>query len=658
MRPVMNVGLRRLFGIAAILFPISQFCPAADEPKWIEIHTAHFSVITDAGEKRGREVTLRLEQMRAVAGRLLLRTKLTLPVPLTVIALRNDKDYARVAPFIKGQPTTSPGFLLANDDRAWIVLNLFAEEPWRAITHPFAHLILNYNYPPTQGWFDEGFAEYFSSIRLSDKQVEIGADPELVPLYQEDLLENESEVRNPPKSLTELLEAPIWISMPDLFSVKRDTQNPSEGSHHTMFYAQSWITMHYFLNRDKLTQAGTYFGLVQNQKVPPDQAIQQAFGMSSADLEKAVKDYFHAIKPLFQALDESRQPASTRSVTTPQPIQFAAPLGPDDVAMNLTRMTDPDAQANLADLKARMPEHRDQAMRDLEYLIKQPVGKDNLPMNNAIAHRVLAFVNLQSKNFETASSELEDAADGNPKDPWIRYYSALLKYRAAQVKQQEIQGLSNMMQDLRMTLDWYPDFAEAYNMLAMARVEGGGINSALEAIRNAMRLSPRNDQYVFNLGVIYASGKKWDEARAVLERLKSSANAQVAVAAKNQLKEMETLKRYGIPPARAAQPAPAPAADEDEEAPGKPSKPEPKPPTGPIQFAKGKIVSIDCSHPPDAILSFSAGIRTLKLHTPDFKSLSLIGADAFSCDWRNHPASVNYRPTSKAEGEIVSLEVQ
>ena len=143
-----------------------------------------------------------------------------------MIALRNDKDYARVAPFIKGQPTTSPGFLLANDDRAWIVLNLFAEEPWRAIAHPFAHLILNYNYPPTQGWFDEGFAEYFSSIRLSDKQVEIGADPELVPLDQEDLLENESEVRNPPKSLTELLDVPIWISMPDLFSVKRSPARP------------------------------------------------------------------------------------------------------------------------------------------------------------------------------------------------------------------------------------------------------------------------------------------------------------------------------------------------------------------------------------------------------------------------------------------------
>lgn len=647
------VGLRP-FVLLTLILTASCHSFAADEPKWIEVHTSHFSVITDAGEKRGREVTLRLEQMRAMAGRLLLRNKLTVPVPLTVIALKNDQDYARVAPLVKGQPTAAPGFLLSNDDRAWIVLNLFAEDPWLAIAHPFAHFILNYNYPPTQGWFDEGFAEYFSSIRLSDKQGEIGGDPELAPTWHEDLLDSPSEVRNPPKSLTELLATPVWMSMPDLFTVKHDP-TAREGSHHTLFYAQSWMVMHYLINKEKLPEAGAYFDLIQNQKIPPADAIQTAFGMNAAQFEQAVKDYFKSLTPLFQALDASKEPGRTRLVS-PQPVQFPAPLGPDDVAMSVTAMSDPDAQANLADVKARLPEHSEQALRDLDYLIKQPVGKENVPMNNAIAHRVLAFVHIQKKEFQAADEELDSAAEANPRDPWIRYYSALLKYRLAQARQQEIAGLSNMIQELRMTIDWYPDFAEAYNMLAMARVEGGGINSSLEAIRRAIKLSPRNEQYSFNLGVIYATGKRWDESRAVLERLKTSQNPQVATAAKRQLQEMETLKRYGIPPARPAQTtATAPSLDEDE--PAVPAKPEPVR-TGPIQFLKGKLVSVDCSHPPDAILTFSAGTRTLKLHTPDYKSLSLVGADSFSCDWRNHPASVNFRPTGKTQGEIVSLEVQ
>src|SRR5260370_39269464 len=82
---------------------------AKDEPKWIEVHTAHFSVLTDAGEKRGREVALRMEQMRAVFGQLLLRDKLRMPEPITVIALKRDKQYGMCAP--GEQRTAGWGFL-------------------------------------------------------------------------------------------------------------------------------------------------------------------------------------------------------------------------------------------------------------------------------------------------------------------------------------------------------------------------------------------------------------------------------------------------------------------------------------------------------------------------------------------------------------------
>src|SRR3981081_1876819 len=89
-------------GVAALLAllvaPNLALAKATDEPKWIEVHTAHFSVITDSGDKRGREVALRMEQMRAVFGQLLLKDKLKMPVPITVIALKSDKQYGMVAP--------------------------------------------------------------------------------------------------------------------------------------------------------------------------------------------------------------------------------------------------------------------------------------------------------------------------------------------------------------------------------------------------------------------------------------------------------------------------------------------------------------------------------------------------------------------------------
>src|SRR6202165_501799 len=128
--------------LAMLVAPNLAFAKTKDEPKWIEVHTAHFSVITDAGDKRGREVALRMEQMRAVFGQLLLKDKLKMPVPITVISLKSDKQYATVAP---AKQSMAGGFYVPGQDPAYIVLYLFDTDPWRAVAHPLAHYFLNYN---------------------------------------------------------------------------------------------------------------------------------------------------------------------------------------------------------------------------------------------------------------------------------------------------------------------------------------------------------------------------------------------------------------------------------------------------------------------------------------------------------------------------------
>jgi hypothetical protein len=184
---------------------LSSSAPAAEPSPWREIHSTHYTVITDAGEKKGTEVALRFEQMRAVFALLLMKERLNEPVPLTIVAFKSDKNYYQSAPLRQGQPIDVSGFLLPGEDRNFIVLNLFEQVSWCAVAHDFALLLLNYNYPRVPGWFDEGLAEYFSSIRLDDKNYEIGGDPELHSAFTQDLLKNRVEVLNPPKSLTELL---------------------------------------------------------------------------------------------------------------------------------------------------------------------------------------------------------------------------------------------------------------------------------------------------------------------------------------------------------------------------------------------------------------------------------------------------------------------
>src|SRR6202140_1942655 len=667
--PIAKVAARgaillAMFIVQNSVAPNLAFAKTKDEPKWIEVHTAHFSVLTDAGDKRGREVALRMEQMRAIFGQLLLKNKLKTPVPITVIALKSDKRYGTVAP---AKQSMAGGFYVPGPDRVYIVLNLFETEPWRAVAHPLAHYLLNYNYPPAQGWFDEGLAEYFGSIQIG-KQVEIGGDPELAPEWHEDIFEDIRRDPRTPQSLTQLLSSPVWLSMVDLFSMKHDGSGTREGTHNTLYYAQSWMVVHYLVNKNKMPEAGTYFDLVLNQKLPVEKAMVQAFDMSPEQMEEAVKTYFKLLSGLGIALDQAKKP-TVDPVSTQQPDHFALPFDTDEIGMAATAVKDEDARAVIDDVTARVPEHRDQALRDLQQLTADP--KDN-----EAAHRGLAWDDIRQKKFDAAADELDKAAELNPRDPWIWYYRSALKYQKAQATRQEMQGLANMMQDLRAVTDWYSELADAYNMLGMARVEGGGINSALEAQRQAIALAPRNVEYQFNLGQIYIAGKKWDLAREVFTRLKAGPDRVAAAAAKQQLDDLETLQKYGLRPQRAGESAatagaantpgagagvPAAATnsgqDQDDEA-DAPPKPAPVKPgtTGPVQFLKGKIVSSDCTKPPEATVTILSGMTTYKLHASDYKSLLVIGEDQFSCDWTNRVVSVNYRAVGKNAGELVSIE--
>lgn len=622
------------------------------------MNSAHFLVLTDAGEKRGAEVALRLEQMRAVFGNLLVRNRLKLPVPVEVLALKSDKDYERLSPLSGNRPTDAPGFFLAGEDKNIIVLDLFAIEPWRAIAHPLAHMFMDANYPPTQPWFDEGLAEYFSSIRLDNKSVELGGDPEMQRKFQEDSLGRVREVRNAPKSFTELLSGPLWIPMSELFTMPMNTSGTREGTHHTLFHAQSWITMHYLISKDMLSQAGQYFQLVQIEHVPVDQAMERAFGMNAEQFEKTLKAYFQSLTPLFT--EQAKADSPTESVSGPQVFRSAAPFGPGEVAVVVTKIADDDGHAAMAEVMARQPELGAQGLKELQTLAQDPV-------DNERAHRALAYVYMQNKQFKKVDEELDAAAEENPKDMWVPYYRALAKFKAAQASGKPMEGaLANVQQNLRAVIDWYPDFAEAYHLLGLAELEGGGLNAALDSMRKAIALSPRREWYVMNLADIYISGKKWDNGQEILERLKASPDKEIAASAKKKLEDLPFLRKYGIWPEQAPE-AQNPrtvesasdntgAADEDsEEAP--PKLKQRPPDRRPVRFVKGKIVSIDCSNAPTAVVTISSGKRMLKLRSENYQSMVVVGADQFSCDWRDRPVSANYKATGTSGGDLVSLEL-
>ena len=328
----------------------------AAEPQWVEVRSPNFSVVTDAGEKRGREVALRFEQMRAVFGTLMTRAKVNLPVPLQIVAFRNTKEIRQIAPLWKGKPTQLAGLFQGGQDRCFIMLDMSVENPYPVVFHEYAHELMNGN---LQGefdpWFEEGFAEYFSSIEVDNKQVRVGKVPEDEYL---------------------ILQQLGMIKIADLFKVVQQSSTYNEsGDHRTTFYAESGMLMHYIYDNQLMPKVGLHFDLQKNKHVPVEAAIQQAFGMSPQDFDKTLRNYVSAGRYRYY------------------PIPSPATIAPDKYTVAALKPSD--SAAVLADIHLHSPDYQERARSEFEAILKSDP-------NNSAACRGLGYSYLQQQDFTHA----------------------------------------------------------------------------------------------------------------------------------------------------------------------------------------------------------------------------------------------------------------
>src|SRR6266404_4018973 len=270
-----DAAMRHRFRPLACFLLILASTPAAfaSDQGWVEIQSPHFKVATDGGDKRGRDVALRFEQMRALFAQILLKDKVNIPVPLQILAFRNNRELKQVSPMWKGKPTDLAGLFQQGEDRNFIALDLSAEDNWKIVYHEYAHMLLSANYPRTQPWFDEGLAEYYSTIQIDKKEATIGM---------------------PPDYAYSLLSEAKWYPVDQLFSVPQQSREYNEnGERRSMFYCQSWMVFHYLVDKRKLKEISQYFGLVMNQHVPVPEAIKTAFGMDARQFDRELHAYFN-----------------------------------------------------------------------------------------------------------------------------------------------------------------------------------------------------------------------------------------------------------------------------------------------------------------------------------------------------------------------------
>ncbi|HKM48979.1 MAG TPA: tetratricopeptide repeat protein [Terriglobales bacterium] len=591
------------------LWPRQSF---AGEPQWVEVKSPNFSVITDAGEKRGRDVALHFEQMRSVFGTLMTKAHVNLSVPLQIVAFRSSKEIRQVAPIFNGKPTELAGLFQGGEDRSFIMLDMSVDKPWAVVFHEYAHRLMDGNLSfRTDPWFEEGFAEYFASIEVDNKEARVGKIPE--DTYR-------------------ILQQDGMMRVADLFRVQQYSKTYNEsGDHRSVFYAEASLVVHYLYDNQLMLKLADYFDALRNQKKTVEQAMQQAFGMTPEQFDNILRNYLSSGRFKYY-------PVSTPSGIVAA--QFSA-----------TPVSLADAHAVLADIDAHSHDHQDRALRECQEVLEADP-------NNASALRGAGYVYLQRQDFEHAGEFFGRAAERDRKDPRVHYYNALMMNRAGGLtdgaKSDEIK------KELEIAIALDPQLADAYSLLGYAQAVSGEPEKGLTTMRKAVELSPRNEMYQLNLANIYLANRKADEAIALLRALSGSANAQVASRAREGLEQAEKFKEMSNALGMQVEIRAATARDKT----GNPEKTSESdlrvqaPPSGPVRFIKGKLAAVDCSAAPQAVLNVVSGGRSLKMHVGDRKHLVLIGADEFSCDWKNKSVALNYRQRQDGEGDVVSLEVQ
>jgi tetratricopeptide (TPR) repeat protein len=617
-----HFGLLRVFVLIGSMVLLNllvlNLLPAfAGESQWVEVKSPHFSVVTDGGEKRGREVAIRFEQMRAVFGALMAKGNVNLAVPLQIVAFRNTKELRQFAPLWNGKPTQVAGLFQGGSDRSFILLDLSVENPWQVVFHEYGHQLMNSNISaPTASWFEEGFAEYFRTIEVDGKEAHVGKVPEDTYL---------------------VLQQTGTMKVADLFRVQQNSSTYNEtGDRRGIFYAESSMVVHYLYDNALITKLSTYFNLTVDQKVGVEEAFQKSFGMTTAQFDKEIRNYISSGRFRYYKL-----PTPEGIVTT----NYA-----------VTALSTADGNAILADVHLHSRDYGDKAADEFEAILKTD------PANTA-ALRGLGYSYLMKQDYEKAGECFKKAAQGNSKDPRVHYYAGLLMAREGRLG--DPAKVAEMVKELEKAVALDPSFADAYSQLGFAYAAQGKPEKGLEVEQKAVALSPRNDVYVFNLAEMYLNNKKPADAIVLLRAVRNSSQPEMALRAQQVLEEAQEMKQVldsGQPVmintggVRVEAEHPADPQTQGEEA----AKTEVRTLAAQSapKFVKGKLESVDCSASPGATVSITASGKPLKLHVSNTKRVLVIGADAFSCAWAGQKVAVNYRETGDGAGEVVSIELQ
>lgn len=456
------------------LFAMSLAQSSAAE-KWLYGKSDHFEVYSSASERDTRTLVEKLERFR----RNFLRT--LPPAPFhdprtTLVIFGSDRGFEPFKPRYKGKVNDVAGYFQGMPDEVVIALSADRdmEQTIPVIYHEYVHLLMHsrgYRLPP---WLNEGLAELYSTFDGVGRDLMLGR-----PIIHH----------------LAVLSGGEHLPINRLFAVTQGSPDYNESERRSVFYAQSWALVHYWLcgmaeDKEHLVKFEQFLTLLQIGH-SPDASLREAYGLTQKQMEAKLETYVRRVSYIVK--------------------KFPNPEADLPLRLEMQPASDFERDLTLASLRWRIQQSGDTAYRMLEFAEKEP--------SSPRPHEVLAALAMVDGEQTRAVDYWRKAAELGSGNAFI--YQALAAYDL----QQWLMGVSlnfrfpeKSCAELRGWLDraiaLSPEYAEAWDWLALTEAFAPKVRAAVirQIDERRKRLREPRPRLSAALALIAYRQKMWEYA--------------------------------------------------------------------------------------------------------------------------------------------------
>jgi Tfp pilus assembly protein PilF len=464
--------------------------------RWVEVRSAHFAVMTDAGEKDGRRIAGQFERMHAVFQRLFPLKDDGSDPPIVVLAVKDRKAMQALEPlaYLGKDKLDLSGLFLWASDQNYILVRLDANEehPFATVYHEYTHYMLHKaEWLPL--WLNEGLAEFYENTDIDEKGARLGQ------ASVEDL---------------NYLNANRMLPLATLFAVDRKSPYYHDESKGSVFYAESWLLTHYLIAGDEAL--GTHrvhdYAQLLAQGEDPVTAAREAFG-DLAELQLLLERYLLQRKFTYFILKE--------------------PLATKDPDLQVRAVPEPEANAVRADVLI-CSERTGDAQALLESLLRADP-------NDARASEGMGLLSFRKGDYEAARRWYGEAVRLNSQSYLAHYYYAVMALHAGDKQQDEA-----IESSLRTAMKLAPQFAPSYDTLAaFVASRHRNLDEAEMLAARAIELEPDRLSYRMDAADVLAEERKLVSAVEALKAAQRLAKTPEEIdAVQGRIKRYERYEAF------------------------------------------------------------------------------------------------------------------